>query len=293
MDVLWSLVLGIWCFNLEWLHRIQRRTKKSLLTILFAVLATAAFGQIITNDPDLRIWLKSDTLSGTNVPVWFDSSTNGIVLSPPPLPPGDLQAYPDHHTPLLISATNNGVIFKAVSFRQANNPVNAVNHFADRLWQTNKLDASNPTHVPNTSNITMIAVYRNNAPSAALGTHQYVFGKRGPTCPYLFGFKADVLQHEWGTYAGTTLYPSGLVIPSTPEWTIVIMNVTAGGTMTTTEYYASLGGWRSSTNTVARGGGDPTQPFTIAFHLQGAGGNGAKLLPSTALSQQKCMTGSR
>ena len=43
--------------------------KKSLLTILFAVLATAAFGQISTNDPALRIWLKSDTLSGTNVPV--------------------------------------------------------------------------------------------------------------------------------------------------------------------------------------------------------------------------------
>ena len=54
--------------------------KKSLLTILFAVLATAAFGQISTNDPDLRIWLKSDTLSGTNVPVWFDSSTNGIEI---------------------------------------------------------------------------------------------------------------------------------------------------------------------------------------------------------------------
>ena len=38
LDVLWSLVLGIWCFNLEWLHRIQRRTERcsrSAATVLF------------------------------------------------------------------------------------------------------------------------------------------------------------------------------------------------------------------------------------------------------------------
>jgi len=245
--------------------------KKSLLTILFAVLAMAAFGQISASDPALRIWLKSETLSGTNVPVWFDSSTNGIVLAPPPMLPGDTQADPDHHTPLLVSVTNNGVIFNAVKFRQANDPFNAVDHFADRLWQTNKLDALNPTHVDPSQDITMITVYRNNAPSATLGTHQAVFGKRGPSCPYLFGFKGDTREHEFLTYAGSVVYPSGLVIPQTPEWAIVIMNITAGGTMTTTEYYASLGGWLTSTTSVARGGGDPAQPFTIAFHVQGAG----------------------
>lgn len=247
--------------------------KKSLLTMLFAALATAAFGQISTSDPALRIWLKSDTLSGTNVPVWLDSSTNGIVLAAPALPLGDAQADPDHHTPLLVSATNNGVIFNAVNFRQNNDPLNAVGHFADRLWQTNKLDALNPTHVDPSQDITMITVYRNNAPNASLGVHQAVFGKRGPSCPYLFGFKGDTREHEFLTYAGSVVYPSGLVIPPTPQWTIVIINITAGGTMTTTEYYASLGGWRTNTTTVSRGGGDPTQPFTIAFHVQGAGGD--------------------
>ena len=195
------------------------------------------------------------------------------MLAPPPLPPGDLQADPENQTPLLVSVTNNGVVFNAVNFRQGNDPLNAVNHLADRLWQTNKLDALNPTHVDPSQDITMITVYRNNAPNASFGGHQAVFGKRGSSCPYLFGFKGDTREHEFLTYAGATVFPSGLVIPSTPEWTILIINITAGGTMTTTEYYASLGGWRSNTTTAARGGGDPIQPFTIAFHVQGGGGN--------------------
>ena len=242
---------------------------------LLILITCAAYAQINPNDPSLRLWLKASTLTGTNVPVWLDSSTNGIVLAAPALPPGDLQNDPDSHTPLLVTANNNGVTFNAVNFRQANDPLNAVGHYADRLWQTNKLDATDPTLIEPASDITLIAVYLNNAPAMWLGPDQAIFTKRGPSaCPYSFGLKGATPEHEFITYAGSVLYPSGLAIPQTPEWAIVIMNLTSDGSMTWTEYYASQGGWSANTQTgVARGGSAAGTPFTIGFHTQGAGGD--------------------
>jgi hypothetical protein len=96
-------------------------------TALMLAAATPLLAQFSTNDPSLKLWLKADTLTGTNVPVWLDSSTNGLVLTAPDLPPGNLQADPDHHTPLLVTNTANGVEIKAVQFRQDSDPLNAAN----------------------------------------------------------------------------------------------------------------------------------------------------------------------
>ena len=248
--------------------------KKILLMLLFAVFATAGFAQFSINDPGLKLWLKADTLTGTNVPVWFDSSTNGLVLAAPPLPPDDAQADPDNHIPLLITNTANGVDIKAVQFRQGFDPLNAPGHFADRLWQTNKLDASDPTLITPAEDITMVAVYRNDAPNATLGANQALFGKRGPSCPYLFGFNGNAIAPELLHYAGSVVYPSGLAIStSTPEYGIVIMNLTASGNLTFMDYYISNGGWRTNTTPgVPRAGGGEGVPFAMAFHTQGGGG---------------------
>jgi len=249
---------------------------KKLLSIatLLSLATTTLLAQFNTNDPGLRLWLKTDSLTGTNVPVWVDSSTNGVILAAPDLPPGDLQADPDNHIPILVTNTVNGVAIKAVRFRQANDPVNAANHLADRLWQTNKLDASDPTLIPPTSDITLVAVYRNDAPNTALGGHQAIFGKRGPSCPYLFGLNGTIPAHELIHYAGSTIYGSGLTIPTSPEYGITIMNLTAGGNLTWMDYYISKGGWRTNSITgVPRAGGGLGVPFAIAFHTQGAGGN--------------------
>ena len=112
------------------------------LQALFILISCAAYAQINTNDPTLKLWLKGDTLSGSTVPVWADSSTNGTVLTVPPLPTVDTANDPENHTPQLIVANNNGLTFNAVHFRQANDPsIPPPNgHLADRLWQTNNLD---------------------------------------------------------------------------------------------------------------------------------------------------------
>ena len=68
------------------------------------------------------------------------------------------------------------------------------------------------------------------------------------------------------------VFGSGLTIPKAPEWGIVVMNLTAQGVLTWTEYYASLGSWRTKSQTaVPRAGGGTGVPFTIGFHVQGAG----------------------
>ncbi|MCL5098347.1 MAG: immunoglobulin domain-containing protein [Candidatus Omnitrophica bacterium] len=247
-----------------------------------------ACAQIDGSDPSLRLWLKADTLSGPTVPVWTDSSSYGIILSAPELPPGDTADDLMNHTPQLISVDNNGVIFNAVRFRQANDPITpdpTYGHLADRLWQTNNLDENDPTLIDPGSNLTMIVVYANNAPNAALGPDQTIFAKRGPSsCPYEFGLDvaiqspavASLPSHMFVTYAGSTTFSPTPPIPSQPEWAIVEMSVTAEGNMTVREYYASLGGWRtSSMEGVSRGGDTPSSPFTIAFHTQGAGGTEA------------------
>ena len=76
-----------------------------------------------TADSSLRLWLKADTLTGTTVPLWTDSSTNHTAFAVPLI--GEAASDPSSHTPLLVSVTNSGVIFQAVQFRQTNDPVTA------------------------------------------------------------------------------------------------------------------------------------------------------------------------
>src|SRR2546426_7623193 len=99
---------------------------------ILAVAVTSAVAQINASDPTLRFWFKSETLTGTNVPVWMDSSTHGITLAVPDPPPADCHNTNDpdgvphnlrYHTPPLITVTNNGKVFNAVFFRQAYDPV--------------------------------------------------------------------------------------------------------------------------------------------------------------------------
>lgn len=248
--------------------------KKVALTTIMCLIATCGvFAQIDANDPSLRVWLKADGLTGPDVPVWEDSSSHGLRMEAPELPSGDQQNDPDHHIPRLVNVNNNGVSFQAVQFRQANDPLNAFGHFADRLWQVNQLDDTDPTLIRPDEDLTLIVVYRNNAPNLTLGGHQAIICKRGSSaCPYEFGFDGAKNAHELIQYAGPVVFGSGQAIPTAREWGIVVMNLTADGVLTWTEYYASLGGWNTKSQTgVPRAGGGTGVPLTIGFHVQGAG----------------------
>jgi hypothetical protein len=261
----------------------------------FVLMGCAAQAQINPADPALRLWLKADTLSGPAVPVWTDSSTNATTLAAPPLPPGDTANDPVNHIPVLVTVTNNGLVFNAVQFRQAYDPITpdpVHGHLADRLWQTNNLGANDPALIDPSSDITMILVYKNNAPNTDLGPDQTIVAKRGPSaCPWELGLNASLSiptagpapDHIFVTYAGATAYGPGPSLPSQPEWGIVIMNITSGGVMNFNQFYRSLGGWATGTMTgVGRGAPNPGDPDTFAFHTQAAGatagnpwGNGA------------------
>lgn len=253
-----------------------------------AVLAIAIFNshaQINGSDPSLVLWLKASTITpggitGFNVPDdyvtnWVDSSTYGTIFVPPQLPPADTGTE-TNRTPTLVTVTNNGDVFPAVEFLQAYDPLTGGNGtYADRLWQTNNLDANDPTLIPPTSDITLFFVYENNAPGAGLGPSQCIFSKRGPSaCPYEFALQAapNLTSHMFITYAGNVAYPSANGIPKQPEWGIIEMNATAAGVLTFKQYYQSLGGWLVDTQAVARGGGGVGTPCTFSFHTQGAGG---------------------
>lgn len=237
---------------------------------------------INTADASLRLWLRADTLAGTTVPLWTDSSTNHTAFAVPLI--GEAATDPSGHTPLLVSVTNNGVIFQAVRFRQTNDPVTAP-HTADRLWQTNNFGVNDPTAIPASSDLTMVMVYKNNHPDTTIPS-QTIFGKRGPSdCPWSFNCadSSHPTEHFFVDYAGSVTYFTGLSNVA-PEWGIVEMTLTAGGTLTTREYYESLGGWRQSVQTgVSRSGGGTNAintgfystagtPVCLAFHAQGIGG---------------------
>jgi len=268
--------------------------KLGFLSILIAGLIGTASAQINGADPSLRIWLKADTLTGaegSGVTNWLDSSSWGTLMTAPPLPPADPADDLTNHIPLLVTANNNGLSFNAVYFRQSFDPVTpdpTNGHLADRLWQANNLDESDPTLIDPGSNLTMIAVFADFAPNVMVGPHQAIFCKRGPNggsdygwqalpnsgCPYELGVNGQIPATEFVQYAGVTLYGSNLGIPTQPEWGIVIMEVTADGQLTFTQYYPSAGGWHKATQSgVPRASGGLTIPFTIAFHVQGAGGS--------------------
>jgi hypothetical protein len=181
--------------------------------------------------------------------------------------------------------TNGPVIFQAVKFRQLNDPITSP-HQADRLWQTNNFGVNDPTAISASSDLTMLMVYKNNHPDTSIVTDQTIIGKRGPSdCPWSFDC-ADSSQptaHYFLDYAGSVVYPTGLSnVP--PEWGIVEMTLTAAGTLTTREYYGSLGGWRQSVQSgVSRAGGGTNAistgfystagtPVCLGFHAQGIGG---------------------
>jgi len=242
------------------------------LQALFILISCAAYAQINTNDPTLKLWLKGDTLSGSTVPVWADSSTNGTVLTVPPLPTVDTANDPENHTPQLIVANNNGLTFNAVHFRQANDPsIPPPNgHLADRLWQTNNLDANDPTLIDPTHDITIIVVFQNNAVHG-VGGAPCIVAKRGAACPYELGEWEAVPSYMFVTYVSPVVFNLGNPIPTAPEWSIIEMNVTAGGTLSFREYFRSTGGWANYSMTgVGRGGGLVGEPFTICCHTQGA-----------------------
>ena len=242
------------------------------LQALFILISCAAYAQINTNDPTLKLWLKGDTLSGSTVPVWADSSTNGTVLTVPPLPTVDTANDPENHTPQLIVANNNGLTFNAVHFRQANDPsIPPPNgHLADRLWQTNNLDANDPTLIDPTHDITIIVVFQNNAVHG-VGGAPCIVAKRGAACPYELGEWEAVPSYMFVTYVSPVVFNLGNPIPTAPEWSIIEMNVTAGGTLSFREYFRSMGGWANYSMTgVGRGGGLVGEPFTICCHTQGA-----------------------
>lgn len=247
------------------------------LALLLALATARLLGQINPNDPSLRLWLKADTLTGADVPVWRDSSSHGLVLAVPPLPSTppyvDTQDDLPNHTPQLITVTNGTKVFKAVQFRQANDPINGVPHTADRLWQTNKLDASDPTYITPGEDLTLILVWRNLATAGWLGPNQCVVAKRGSgSSAYLLGYSGNALAPEFITYAGSTVYPSGLPPVKSPEWGIVIMNIQAGGTMQWRQYYGSQFGWSASSGPVARGAAVEGVPLTLGWHTDGPGG---------------------
>jgi hypothetical protein len=249
---------------------------------VFVLLLAASFraaAQINSSDPSLRLWLKagdvSSDLLNSGVTNWPDASSFQTLIVPPPLPSADGGTLANR-TPQLVMVTNNGVAFQAVQFRQAFDPLSGGDgHYADRLWQANHLDDADPTLIDTTNDLTLFFVYKNNNPNGALGGSQAIFAKRGSgACPYEFGFNASVLEHMFVTYAGSVAYTSTNEIPSpTPEWGIIEMNVTASGTLTFKEYYASHNGWETSVTPCARGGSSAGIPVTLGFHTQGAGGD--------------------
>lgn len=251
---------------------------------LLALMNCVLYAQINPADPSLRIWLKADTLAGSDVPVWTDSSTHGTKLSVPPLPNADPFNDLTNHTPQLIVVSNNNLTFNAVQFREAFDPVAGDpthGHLADRLWQTNNLDANDPTLIDPTNDITLIVVLRNDFP-LGLGGYPCIIAKRGSAaCPYEFGENAAGVNYDFITYAGSVVYAVGDPFPLQPEWSIIEMNVTAGGTLTFRQYFRSAGGWANYSMTgVARGGFAVGEPFTISCHTQAATadnvmGNGA------------------
>ena len=247
--------------------------------VFFAILICTSHAQINGGDPSLKLWLQASTitgadLSGSGVTNWVDSGMFGTIFVPPPLPPADAGDI-TNRTPQLITVTNNGDVFQAVQFRQAYDALSGgAGHYADRLWQTNNLDASDPTLIDVNSNLTLIFVYLNNNPNSALGPGQCIFAKRGPSaCPYEFGLNSSAsgIDHMFVTYAGSVVYTSTNSIPPQPEWGIVEMSATAAGVLTFKEYYASHGGWSTSMVPCARGGYSVGVPVTFAFHVQAAG----------------------
>jgi hypothetical protein len=256
-----------------------RATQGICVLLIFMAAAFRATAQIDSSDPSLRLWLQASTISSdllnSGVTNWADSSSFHTIMAPPPLPPADGGTLANR-TPQLIMVTNNGIVFQAVQFRQAYDPLSGgAGHYADRLWQTNNLDANDPTLIDPTNDMTLFFVYQNNDPNGALGGSQCIFAKRGPSaCPFEFGLNASALQHMFVTYAGQVGYDSTNEIPTpNPEWGLIEMNVTASGTLTFREYYASHGGWETSVIPCARGGENVGDPVTIAFHTQGAGGD--------------------
>lgn len=260
--------------------------KLMLPLVLLAVMIYSACAQINGSDPTLVLWLQATNLTpsdlsgvgvdGPYVTNWTDSSSYATIFVPPPLPSADTGTE-TNRTPQLITVTNNGDVFPAVQFLQANDPLSGGNNnYASRLWQTNNLGANDPTLIGTTNDLTLFFVYRNDDPNAALGPSQCIFAKRGPSaCPYEFGLNvtASLISHMFITYAGQTVYPSTNTIPSQPEWGLVEMNATSAGVLTFKEYYASLGGWLADSQPVARGGDSVGVPVTLGFHVQGAGGN--------------------
>lgn len=249
----------------------------------------------VPNDSSLRLWLKADALTGSTidqtdtnvltVPVWTSSDSYATALAVPPLPAAYDFNDQSNHTPQLVMVTNNGIAFKAVQFRQENDPVTVSNHLADRLWQTNNLGAGEPTFIDTTNDITMIVVYKNVAPNGVGPYDTIVAMRSSAACPYALDFNQSGENHAFLDYAGSVVYALGDPIPTFPDqsigWGIVEMNITAGGTLTFREYYPQLYGWRTYTETgVPRAAANLGDPLTLACHTQGGTpdnvlGNGA------------------
>ena len=83
--------------------------KLCLATAVAAVAIGTASAQINGSDPSLRIWLKSDTLSGTVVSNWLDSSSWWTLMQPPPLPAADTWNDASNHIPQVVEVNNNGL----------------------------------------------------------------------------------------------------------------------------------------------------------------------------------------
>src|SRR6266404_3798797 len=278
-------------------HRLICTSRRGLVieTLLVLIGCVTAYAQISPTDPTLKMWLKADAITGSTlyqrnpdvltVPSWTDSSTNGTVIAIVALPPADTANDPSNHIPQLLTFTNNGRVFQAAGFSQAFDPVTpdpTHGHLSDRLCQTNHLDATDPTLIDPTNDITLITVFLNNA--VALGSYPCIVAKRGSAaCPFEFGVNAAIPNFDFITYAGSTVYAVGNPFPTAAEWAIVEMNVTAGGVLTFRQYYRSQGGWASYSLTgVARGGFSVGDPFTLCAHVQGGtlpdnpfGGSGA------------------
>jgi hypothetical protein len=261
-------------------QKINTWTVKGLIVIVLLALANiSVFGQL-PNDSSLRLWLKADAAIGTTqdqtfsniltVPVWTSSDSYGTVFTVPPLPSAYDFNDQSNHTPQLITVTNNGLVFPTLWFRQANDPVAVPVHNADRLWQTNNLDANDPTLIDPTNDITLISVISKTP--VAVGAYPCVMAKRSSgACPYEYGYNEAGNNQVFITYAGSTVYPGGNPVPTKQEFGIVEMTVTATGVLSFRQYFASQGGWSTTTTTgVARGSDQVGDPFTISCHTQGA-----------------------
>jgi hypothetical protein len=271
--------------------------------VIFTI--NSALAQINGSDPSLRLWLKAETCdtnltypvvtnipavggipgsSGiplTIVPIWNDSSSYGLGLQVPPLPAADCHNdSPDHvltnHTPLLITATNNGKVFNAVFFRQAYDPVCEAHwHWADRLWQTNQLDQNDPTLIYPTNDMTMVIVWLNYANDIWIGPGQAIIDKRGDGgTDWQFGYSGvDVAPYAFN---GTAVYEATQLLDpkgaGNREWGIHIMSLTTTNAVWY-DYYASKYGWR--TQTTAYSPGTPqvgTPVFMAGYAASGAAG---------------------